>query len=81
VLDAYAYTGAFGLAAARGGASEVVCVDESAVAIEVGAENARDNGLVDRVKNIRSDRCLLLNHSRTYVRDLSHNKYETFKGL
>src|SRR5262249_33851331 len=39
VLDAYAYIGSFGLAAARGGAREVVCVDESALAIEIGAEN------------------------------------------
>lgn len=55
VLDAYAYTGAFGLAAARGGATEVVCVDESALAIEVGAENARKNGLADVVRFERND--------------------------
>ncbi len=48
VLDAYAFTGTFGIAAARGGAKEVVCVDESALAMEVAAENARDNG-VERV--------------------------------
>lgn len=55
VLDAYAYTGAFGLAAARGGAREVVCVDESALAIEVGAENARANGLEGVTKFERGD--------------------------
>jgi 23S rRNA (cytosine1962-C5)-methyltransferase len=55
VLDAYAYTGAFGLAAARGGASEVVCVDESAMAMEVGAENARANGLEARIRFERND--------------------------
>lgn len=55
VLDAYAYTGAFGLAAARAGASEVICVDESALAIEVGAENARANGLSERMKFERGD--------------------------
>lgn len=55
VLDAYSYVGAFGLAAARGGAAEVVCVDESAVAIEVGAENARKNGLDGVVKYQRVD--------------------------
>lgn len=55
VLDAYAYTGAFGLAAARGGATEVVCVDESALAMEVGAENARANGLADRIRFERND--------------------------
>ncbi len=55
VLDAYSYVGAFGLAAARGGASEVLCVDESAVAIEVGAENARANGLEKIVRFERND--------------------------
>lgn len=55
VLDAYAYTGAFGLAAARGGATDVLCVDESALAIEIGAENARANGLADRVRFERND--------------------------
>src|SRR6185436_5254982 len=34
VLDAYAFTGAFGLAAARAGAVEVTCVDESALSLE-----------------------------------------------
>jgi 23S rRNA (cytosine1962-C5)-methyltransferase len=54
VLDAYAYIGAFGLGAARAGA-EVTCVDESALAIEVGAENARANGLADRMRFERND--------------------------
>jgi 23S rRNA (cytosine1962-C5)-methyltransferase len=54
VLDAYSYVGAFGLAVARAGA-EVVCVDESALAMEVGAENARANGLVDRIRFERGD--------------------------
>lgn len=55
VLDAYSYVGAFGLAAARGGASEVVCVDESALAIEVGAEHARANGVSGVVRFQRGD--------------------------
>jgi 23S rRNA (cytosine1962-C5)-methyltransferase len=54
VLDTYSYVGAFGLAAARAGA-EVVCVDESALAMEVGAENARANGLAERIKFERGD--------------------------
>jgi 23S rRNA (cytosine1962-C5)-methyltransferase len=45
VLDAYSYVGAVGLAAARGGASEVVSVDSSAPALEVLAALAADNGL------------------------------------
>jgi 23S rRNA (cytosine1962-C5)-methyltransferase len=55
VLDAYSFVGAFGLAAARGGAAQVTCVDESALAIEIGAENARANGWSDRVRFERSD--------------------------
>jgi 23S rRNA (cytosine1962-C5)-methyltransferase len=55
VLDTYSYVGAFALAAARGGATEVVAVDESALALEVGAECARRNGLLDRIRYVRSD--------------------------
>jgi len=55
VLDAYSYIGAFGIGAARGGASEVVCVDESAAAVEVGAEQARLNGVQDIVSFQRGD--------------------------
>ena len=55
VLDAYSYIGAFGLAAARGGATEVVCVDESALAVEVGAEQARLNRLEKIVSFQRND--------------------------
>lgn len=54
VLDAYSYVGAFGLAAARAGA-EVTCVDESALAMEIGADNARRNGLEARVRFERGD--------------------------
>lgn len=55
VLDAYSFVGAFALAAARGGATEVVAVDDSALAIEVGAECARANGLGDRVRFVKQD--------------------------
>ena len=55
VLDAYAFVGPFALAAARGGATEVVAVDDSALAVEVGAECARANGLGDRVRFIKQD--------------------------
>jgi 23S rRNA (cytosine1962-C5)-methyltransferase len=55
VLDAYSYVGAFAMAAARGGATEVVAIDESATALEVGAECARKNGLIDRIRYARSD--------------------------
>lgn len=48
VLDAYCYVGSAGLAAARGGASSVLCLDDSLRAIEVGAQVARENGLALR---------------------------------
>jgi 23S rRNA (cytosine1962-C5)-methyltransferase len=55
VLDAYAYVGAFAIAAARGGAGEVVAVDESALAVEVGAECAAANGVGDRIRFAKQD--------------------------
>jgi 23S rRNA (cytosine1962-C5)-methyltransferase len=55
VLDAYAFVGPFAIAAARGGAREVIAVDESAIAIEVGAEAAAMNGVSDRVKFVKDD--------------------------
>jgi 23S rRNA (cytosine1962-C5)-methyltransferase len=55
VLDAYTFVGTFAMAAARGGATEVVAVDESAVALEVGAECARQNKLADRIRFVRED--------------------------
>jgi 23S rRNA (cytosine1962-C5)-methyltransferase len=55
VLDAYAFVGAFAISAARGGAREVVAVDESATAIEVGAECAAMNGVADRIRFVKAD--------------------------
>jgi 23S rRNA (cytosine1962-C5)-methyltransferase len=55
VFDTYAFVGAFAIAAARGGAREVVAVDESAAAIEVGAECAALNGVSDRVTFVKDD--------------------------
>jgi len=43
VLDCFCYTGGFALAAAKGGANEVVGVDESESAIKLAQENARLN--------------------------------------
>lgn len=55
VLDLFSFVGTFAMAAARGGASEVLSVDESAVALEVGAECARENGLFERITFARED--------------------------
>lgn len=50
VLDLYSYTGAIALSAARGGALSVEAVDTSAVALEVAAECAAENGLTSKVR-------------------------------
>lgn len=55
VLDAYCFVGAFSLAAARGGATRVFGVDQSAIACEIAAETARKNGLSDVVSFARQD--------------------------
>jgi 23S rRNA (cytosine1962-C5)-methyltransferase len=55
VLDGYAFVGAFAMAAARGGARDVVAVDESARAVEIGAECAALNGVADRIRFVKAD--------------------------
>ena len=55
VLDAFSYTGCFGIHAARAGAGSVVCVDVSAVALETLKINAALNGVGDRIKTVEAD--------------------------
>lgn len=55
VLDAFSFVGTFSMAAARGGAHEVVAVDESALALEVGSACARLNGLDAKIRFERDD--------------------------
>ncbi|HVY49666.1 MAG TPA: class I SAM-dependent methyltransferase, partial [Minicystis sp.] len=55
VLDAFTFVGTFALAAARGGAKEVVAIDENPLALEVAATCARDNGLESSVRFVRED--------------------------
>lgn len=55
VLDTYTYVGSIALSAARGGAREVVAVDTSGPALEVGERLARDNGFAERVRYVRAD--------------------------
>ena len=55
VLDTFTYVGAIALSAARGGAKEVHAVDASALALEVAASVARDNGLAERFDFERAD--------------------------
>jgi 23S rRNA (cytosine1962-C5)-methyltransferase len=55
VLDACSYVGAFALAAARGGAREVLALDRSEGALEVARESAKQSGLADRIRFERGD--------------------------
>ncbi|MBX3247205.1 MAG: class I SAM-dependent rRNA methyltransferase [Myxococcales bacterium] len=50
VLDVYSFVGGMGLAAARGRADEVTCIDSSALAIATGAAVAEHNGLAAKVR-------------------------------
>ena len=47
VLDAFCYTGGFGLYASKAGAAEVLCLDASEPALELGRRNATANGLAN----------------------------------
>lgn len=55
VLDCFTHTGSFALNAAMGGAEQVTAVDISASAIEMAKENARRNGLTDRMDFLVAD--------------------------
>ena len=55
VLDAFCYSGGFGIAAARSGAREVVCVDSSNAALELAQLNAERNGLSGKVTCVEGD--------------------------
>jgi len=48
VLDAYCHSGGFALAAAKAGAKEVVALDSSQPALELGEQSAAANGLTAR---------------------------------
>jgi 23S rRNA (cytosine1962-C5)-methyltransferase len=55
VLDACSYVGAFSLAAARGGAREVVALDRSEAALAVARASAEQSGLASRIQFQRGD--------------------------
>ena len=55
VLDCFTHPGSFALNAALGGAAHVTAVDVSASAIEMAQQNARRNGLEDRMDFITAD--------------------------
>ncbi|WP_206207942.1 class I SAM-dependent rRNA methyltransferase [Ahniella affigens] len=64
VLDLFSYVGAWGLAAARFGASEVLAVDVSDAAVERVRANADRNGFADRVRAESADAFEFLKHLR-----------------
>lgn len=71
VLDAFCFVGSFALAAARGGATSVLAVDENVIALETGARCAKANGLSDRIAFSRgSVRTLLSSSQHTAKFDL-----------
>ncbi len=55
VLDAYCYTGGFGLLAAARGAADVLLIDRSADALRLAGEAARLNGVESRVRVQQGD--------------------------
>ena len=55
VLDCFTHTGSFALNAAKGGAEQVTAVDISASAIEMARDNARRNGLEERMDFLTED--------------------------
>ncbi len=55
VLDLFCYTGAWAVQAAAAGAREVIAVDSAAPALELARENARLNGVADRIAWIQAD--------------------------
>ncbi len=55
VLDLFTHTGSFGLNAAMAGAKHVISVDASDLAIEQAKQNAKLNGLEDRIDYLVAD--------------------------
>ena len=55
VLDVFSYVGAWGISAALAGATEVVCIDSSARAVDDVRANAELNGVAERVRLEQAD--------------------------
>ncbi len=55
VLDVFSYVGGWGVQAARHGASEVFCIDSSALALDYVHKNAALNGVEDKVATMEGD--------------------------
>lgn len=55
VLDVFSYAGGWGVQAAEAGASEVVCIDSSAAALDDLRRSAELNDVADRVRATQAD--------------------------
>lgn len=64
VLDLFSYSGAWGIQAAVAGAARVDCVDASESALGLARENARLNGVDDRITAEREDAFEFLKRAR-----------------
>ena len=53
VLDAYSYSGGFGIVAAKGGAKETICLDSSAPALALAEDSARANQI--SIRAVKAD--------------------------
>ncbi|MGA7800767.1 MAG: class I SAM-dependent rRNA methyltransferase [Gammaproteobacteria bacterium] len=64
VLDLFSYVGAWGIQAARAGATEVHCVDASQAALDAVAVNAERNGVASTVHPVQGDAFAVLKELR-----------------
>jgi 23S rRNA (cytosine1962-C5)-methyltransferase len=64
VLDLFSYTGAWSVQAALAGAARVDCVDASESALRFAEENARLNGVADRMEFVKDDAFDFLKRAR-----------------
>lgn len=64
VLDLFSYTGAWGIVAARSGATRVDCVEVSSSALSLMKENACLNGVSDRLIGIEQEVFMFLKQAR-----------------
>jgi len=68
VLNVFAYSGGFGVALGRAGASHVAQLDSSAESLALAADNMALNGLAERHEGIEGDAFLLLRQMRAIGR-------------
>lgn len=54
-LDAYSYTGGFALNMAKYGAKKIIAVDKDEYALELLKENAKLNGVLDKIETVYDD--------------------------